>query len=362
MVITIGWGITSRCNMTCGYCYSKETRSLCADVSLTECKAFIDDNYQHIAAINYGTGENTLIDHWFELVEYVRKKYSHIRMALTTNGYLAESVKNDEYAEIVRSSIDEVDVSLDFGNRKLQNSIRKCSQSYDWVMETLSFCRSCGIPVTIVVVGLEDTLHLDNMAEIFEIAEAFGAMVRLNIYRPVIECGYEPPKLDTVIRFLDWVHEYHDICAISDPLFSAAFLGQKRVDPSGSCSFRVLPDGSICISTYLLTDAYRVGRITDPQALQRVAQTPLVLTTVNRTPPEECIECRLLNHCQGGAIDRRFLSYGTTSVRDPYCPKRWGFNDLPLRHYRLSGQDAVSIHDSYLPTMIFRPKTRQPAV
>ena len=71
----VGWGITNSCNMNCRFCYSKETRYSTNDISIENWKKFIDENHEYIDSINYGTGENSLNNDFFDFILYVREKY-----------------------------------------------------------------------------------------------------------------------------------------------------------------------------------------------------------------------------------------------------------------------------------------------
>ena len=61
----VGWGLTNLCNMNCVFCYSKQTRKETSELTITDWKKFIDENYDKIQTINYGTGENTILDEFF---------------------------------------------------------------------------------------------------------------------------------------------------------------------------------------------------------------------------------------------------------------------------------------------------------
>ena len=77
----IGWGTVSNCNMNCQFCYSKHRRKNSRDLGFSDWIRFIDENHEKINSINYGTGENTLKEDWFDLVAYIRKNYPQIRQA-----------------------------------------------------------------------------------------------------------------------------------------------------------------------------------------------------------------------------------------------------------------------------------------
>jgi MoaA/NifB/PqqE/SkfB family radical SAM enzyme len=70
---SVGWGLTNICNMNCKFCYSKETRIKSNNTTLEDWIKFVDDNYQYIDSINYGTGENTLCDDFFLLLLMLEK-------------------------------------------------------------------------------------------------------------------------------------------------------------------------------------------------------------------------------------------------------------------------------------------------
>ncbi len=145
----IGWGLTSLCNMHCAFCYSHETRERSDDISISDWIRFVDENYQQIDSINYGTGENSIIDDFFKFIEYVRDKYPTISQSVTTNGYIAQRInENPELKRIFLKSIDEIDVSLDFADREKHCSFRGQEYAYDWAIKTLSDLKETDKKVT----------------------------------------------------------------------------------------------------------------------------------------------------------------------------------------------------------------------
>lgn len=61
-----------------------------ANVGIKDWISFVDRNSENIDSINYGTGENSLLDDWYEFVSYVFKNYPDIKQAITTNGTMYE--------------------------------------------------------------------------------------------------------------------------------------------------------------------------------------------------------------------------------------------------------------------------------
>ena len=356
---TIGAGITSACNMNCPFCYSKNRRTTCAEVPVKLWIDFFNNNASVIKSINYGTPENTLCPDWYTLLKCIHDIDASIDQAITTNGTLFREIARDPAKEkIVRECISDVDVSLDYSNPMSHNEFRGHKNAYEMAIETLAYCQSSKKNTTIVIMGIEDNLSIENIAGIFEIAARYEALVRLNIYREVNRGSYlTPPSYQTLVRVFDWINEHHEICALDDPLFAACFTQNTRYeDSSGKCSLRILPDGGIYPSTYLIAPSYCIGNIASTKYLDELATHPLLNAIVD-VIPEDCRDCPVVDSCKGGALDRRMLRFGEAGKRDPYCPYNHG--DLPgSRSYETFSRNFSSVHDGYLPTLFFRPKVK----
>lgn len=351
----IGWGVTARCNMQCPFCYSRVARSTAQDAPLPVLKAFVDANHACIASINYGTGENTLAPDWFELLQYVHACYPHIGQALTTNGYLAPALERRPDREQVLAALEEVDVSLDFCDTR-HNAWRGHAQAHAWAVRTIGLCRQAGIRTTIVVLGHDETLDVENLDRIFDYAAALGCFVRINILRPSGDLALKPLSYAGLQRALDYVFGCHRLVALSDPLFAALVLGERVEDFSGKTSLRILPDGAITPSTYLVTPEWRRAHIDTARLDTEGFDSALAVDSTPGTMPAACDGCEVAGLCGGGALDRRVLWYGTLLERDPYCPYRHGGTPADWRPVGIPQRvPGPRIHDGYLPTLIFAP-------
>lgn len=353
--INIGWGLTNTCNMDCEFCYSKNARKEGKSCNIEQWKQFLDENYERIDSINYGTGENSLIDDFFYFVKYVRQNYPSITQSLTTNGYIYEKVKsNEEFMNIYQSSIDEVDVSLDFCDAKRHNQFRGQSHAYDWAIQTLKMLKKDNKKATIVVVGFEETMQKDNIDGIFKIAKEYNALVRVNIYRPVCEKKSINERFilsyETLVDALDYIHKKYKIVTLSDVLFGNLFTEQENItENTGIGSIRILPDGNICPSTYLIAKEQRSKYfITDKNVLEKLSFMEFEEAPI----PKECEECQYKEKCRGGVFDRRILWYHTLEKADPYCPVLLG-KEIPNKKYHVTKNGRTSVHEDYLPTMFF---------
>jgi radical SAM additional 4Fe4S-binding domain len=347
--------------MNCAFCYSKNVREEGKELGLTEWKAFVDDNDKYIDSINYGTGENSLSADWFKLVEYVKMVAPDILQGVTTNGYLSAAMaRNCEHEKIVDNCISDIDVSLDYFDSKKHNAFRGQVKAYQWVMDTLERFYGSDKLLTIVMLGTNDTLHINNVEGIMKIADKYNAKLRINLYRPT--GGVNPfsqafiPDYATILNAIRYMNENHKILSICDPLFNSILNGdmtQKEVDSSGSKSLRILHNGDITPSTYLISDNFRTRNIIEKDVLATLEFSEQMVWDKLVTPVT-CQACKYVEFCKGGALDRRYLWYDNINVQDPYCPYRKG-NGEPDFKIALDKEPFESIHYGYLPTMFFKP-------
>ena len=353
----IGWGPIAKCNMKCQFCYSKNKRQESNALNQKDWINFVDNNGMQINTINYGTGENTLSNEWFYLVKYIRQNLPEIRQSLTTNGHLAEALKNKTSLRSFIDGIDEVDVSLDFCHADNHNAFRGQPKAYEWAIKTLEICQYYGKPCTIVFLGSEINSALNNIEGLFSIAEKYGAILRMNIYRPTEGLNEKTRKFvikrETLLSILQYIDRHHRIIAMDDPLLSSWLTGKTISDPSGYNSLRILADGNITPSTYLIEKNFVIGNIKDNHVLSRLFMDNKLYSIAGKKTPKDCIGCLYEHSCSGGVIDRRWLWYGTLDRKDPYCPGIINANTMP--RLSVTNINFHSVHDGYLPTIFFKP-------
>lgn len=354
----IGWGTISNCNMNCKFCYSRFRRENSNDLKYTDWIKFIDENHDYINSINYGTGENSLSDDWFKLVDYIRQNYPQIRQAVTTNGYISEQLRKDiTKKQIVLNSIDEMDISLDFYEEEKHNEFRGQKKAYRWAIDTLKFCSENNIRPTIVCLGSALNANPENLEGIFKIADKYSSLVRVNLYRPTEGINNFTKKFilspEKLLELLHYINKEHKILSISDALYSSLLTETFEEDPSGIDSLRILADGDITPSTYLISQNYIVGNIKESDVLKKISQSKLFENIIKEVIPAECSECKYKGTCKGGVYDRRLLWHNTLDKKDPYCAYEPGQEDF--EKVSISKERFESVHHGYLPTMFFLP-------
>ena len=352
----IGWGFTAKCNMTCPFCYSAIARRDDYEIPLQSAKRFVDINADMIESINYGTGECALSENWASLAAYIRSSYPAIRQSLTTNGSIAKQIAAGMlHGNQFACMIDEVDVSLDFFEESKHNQTRGNSNAYRWALDTLELCNSNAITPTIVMVGYTETLGIRNLEGIFRLAGKYNAFVRINILRPLKGTKLPPPSNRQMHQALKTILQRYKVVSLCDPLFGAIYDPEQSSVPEKTNSLRILPNGMITPSTYLIEDRWFVESICNDILLSHLLDTEVFHQVMNAGVPDECCGCVYKDACGGGAVDRRILHYNSLSERDPYCPLREGCTmpeKTPLKHSG-RGDFRPTVHDGYLPTLIF---------
>ena len=320
----------------------------------TASKRFIDTNQSHISSINYGTGENSLSDQWFDLVEHIGNRHPHIKQALTTNGYISKACKDQRKYKIFKEHISEVDISLDFADSERHNRFRGNAEAYEMALSAFDLCKDSQKQTTLVFLSTTEVVDPNNLEELFEIANKYGTLLRSNIYRPTSGFNKVSERFileyKTLVDMIKWISINHKIIKISDRLLAAILFGQKAEDHTGISSLRILGDGSITPSTYLIGDEYRKYNISDNILFEDIGFRQYIEQDYI---PEFCQSCSVRDYCMGGVVDRRLLWYGTLRERDPYCPCRY---NQPTDSALIATPEFCefsSVHDDYLPTMFF---------
>jgi radical SAM protein with 4Fe4S-binding SPASM domain len=253
-------------------------------------------------------------------------------------------------------------VSIDFGFREKHNEFRNNSFVYDWAIKTLELFHEFKKRTTIVFLGTNETLEKSNICSLFELAQKYDSIVRLNLYRPIGGINQQTkkfiPKFEVIKQALEYICKHYKILSISDPLFSSIFTSEENVhaDSSGLSSIRILPDGSITPSTYLISNEFKKLNIQMKNVFEMLNKSEFK-NLIDRNIPQECVGCEYETKCQGGAFDRRYLWYKDFKKKDPYCPLEKG-KIVNIDKLKITlNSDFQSIHDGYLPTMFFSNNT-----
>lgn len=365
---TIGWGVTSRCDLACPFCYSKIARENIhghsADCNLEHARAFIKRNAQFIRSINFGTGESFLMPQFADILKMCKKFIPGVRVAVTTNGAMIDSKESHTAMSVWRDSIDELDVSLDFACPEQHNVMRGKENAWARAVATAELAKQLGMEVSFVMVGTPQTLASHNVAAMLSIANHFQVVLRINLYMPTTGDFSFAPTFDDLYQGLSTVSQWSEAVRTSDPLLLRMGFGESCIAPGHHLhSVRLLPNSLLSPSTYLTTRPWAQPVDMEHFLLSDVSKMPQMAKWLASSIPKECALCEYRNICQGGSRERRILWYDSLLHRDPYCPERHGSHFEQCKK-TLSGCSSTSIlswtgpqiHLDYLPTLVCRPK------
>src|SRR3989338_3392425 len=135
-VESLGIGLTSKCNLDCPHCYSK---NLIKDtITLSEVKQLLK-KFPQLKKVNFGTGESILNPDLNKIIDYFYQ--NQIKIGLTSNGLTI-----NQLSEEILKKIDEVDISLDFPIKKLHN--RWLGQGvFENALKAIKRCKDLSIEV-----------------------------------------------------------------------------------------------------------------------------------------------------------------------------------------------------------------------
>jgi radical SAM protein with 4Fe4S-binding SPASM domain len=360
----IGWGISNQCNMACKFCYSKNIRNKETRLYLDEGISFVEQNANNIESINFGTGEPTVVPDFFKLCAKLKKIAPNIKLGITTNGTLASAVKDPYNLFVFDRYITDIDISLDYCDANAQDKSRNYTGAFENAIETLKLCQKYHKNATVVSVMHRFNGFLDNIEGMLRIARLFGASYRINILRPIVDFEFVLPYILLKHVYTHLIYRYK-VESIADPLLASLVnIDCKQGDPTAKSSFRILPNGYITPSTYLLDSYWQSKRLDEIGSVDELHTNARFLEISNIELPEACSICTKKNNCHGGVIDRRWLWYQDFTQNDPYCPLRFGdtVDWMTLSDNVIFSDKRKSfVHDGYLPTLIFNPVVNQRA-
>lgn len=341
MKISLGIGLTTKCNCNCPHCYSRTGKD--EFINFEELKEFC--NVYEISSVNFGTGESIFHPDYFEILEYFNEK--NIKMSLTTNGYTA-SLMSDAQLKM----LNDIDFSLDFADEALHDSFRGANQ-FKLVLEQIERCKRLGVETSIAFCLLNRNCeHLESM---LKLTKELAINFRINIYKPVHTDKFTL-SYDEFWGSIKYLMANSKLISCSEPIVNVALRDNNCAPhghPCGQNSIRVKPSGKVVSCVYMNNGDVYLKDLID---FAKENNKDDVFTIINkgtcfeRVLPEECKDCEHKELCGGGCLSRRILS-GNNSY-DEYCfIKRNEQIEIP-HEWEETEKDLV--HSSYLCTLIVK--------
>lgn len=383
---TVGWGFSARCDLHCPFCYSSRVRlrTTHPEVGLAVAEQFLARNGPAIRSINFGTGESFLAPDFPQLLELCHRHASQARIAITTNGALADLAPLALMT--VARTLHECDLSLDFAQAEAHDRWRGKAGTWDRALRALELSREMGLQTSIVMLGAPQTLTAGNLRGMARLAEAHQVALRINLYMPTSgDMTFLPPS-KTIFELLLFLQEWSAAVRSSDRLLSH-LMGQSLADSHLARRFscRILPNGKASPSTYLLEPPWTVAATLDALDLAALPETTPFVRYAAPPLPDACRDCPEQTRCRGGSVERRWLwpmpiplapirsgSIKSGSIKsgsiesgadallnpDPLCPRLnpVAAVDLPrLASTPAPDWSGPTVHLDYLPTIVALP-------
>src|SRR3954452_21524445 len=168
---SLGLGLTNECKLSCSFCYRDPSRTDRLDIG--QVRAVIDAVPVH--SVHLGTGENGLHPQFREMLALLQRR--DVKLSMTSNG-LSVALLSDEELR----AFHDLELSLDYPTREEQDAQRGAG-NWDLVHAQAERCRRLGIGVTIIAVMMKS--NFDRLAGIAQVARAFDAPLRINVYQSV---------------------------------------------------------------------------------------------------------------------------------------------------------------------------------
>jgi len=359
---TVGWGFSARCDLNCKFCYSSRIRrdNHRPELDLKKAAQFLENNKNYISAINFGTGECFLAPDFPELLQLCKSIIPGVKIAVTSNGALIDASEEKDHYTIFAQTIDELDISLDSHQASIHDHWRGKNGAWKRAMSAISLGISMNFKTSVVMVGTQQFLNSHNLDGVIDICFSMGIPLRINLFMPTIDDFSFSPSFIQVIDNLNHLTKRTPLVRSSDRLTGTLIENYKpgnNLQQNHSC--RILPNGQISPSTYLITDPWTVEKDLEDLFLPELSDTDPFQAFTRAPVPLECQPCPYVENCQGGSIERRWLYYKNLNKKDPLCPfvENSPYKSLPLCSIppTTSPWNGPDIHLDYLPTIVAIP-------
>src|SRR6266508_84645 len=257
-----------------------------------------------VRSVNLGTGENGMHPEFRALVNYLRSE--PIKLTITSNGYSIEALADPDV-----TAFHDIEFSLDYPTEAEQDQQRGPG-NWRLIHEQAARCRRLGVSVTFIAVMMRS--NFDRLADIANIAKAYDAPLRINVYQSVRSDVYAL-TYDEYWRGFEALFARTDAIAIGEPLVRAMAGLPPRRGGCGVATVRVTPRATVQPCVYWPGGGAPLDLLLDLGA--DIADTNSFVAA--RSVPTACGGCSHVATCGGGCAGRRRLQ-DALDRPDPYCP------------------------------------------
>lgn len=296
----LGIGLTNECNLACAFCYRDASRV--DRLALEQVRAVLAR--LPVRSVNLGTGENGMHPDFGAMLAYLRAQ--PLKLTITSNGHSIEILDDRDV-----TAFKDVEFSLDYPTREEQDGQRGAG-NWDLLHAQAARCRSLGVPVTFIAVMMRG--NFDRLADIAQIAKAYDAPLRINVYQAVRSDVYALTYEEYWSGF-DALFAKTDAIAVGEPLVRAMAGMPPRTDGCGVATVRVTPRATVQPCVYWTGQGAPLDVLLELGS--EIVETEAFAAA--RAVPVQCGACAWRPTCAGGCAGRRKL-LDRLDRPDPYCP------------------------------------------
>ena len=337
----IAWETTRRCNLNCVHCRSSSELEIKGhpDFSFEQATKIIDDiaSYASPVLVLSG-GEPLLRNDIFDIARYGTGK--GLRMCLATNGTL---VTDDVCAEIKKSDIKMVSLSLDGARAETHDNFRSQHGAFDGTMDAINLFNTHDIPF--LVNSSFTVRNKDEIPEIYKLVKKLGATAWYMFM--IVPTGRGEDVMDELIpaelydEILEWHYsvEKEENELLMRPTCAPHYyriVRQKAKEEGTSFKRRNLKfstGGSKgCLAGQLICLIDVDGEVLPcsyfPKSAGNILQVPFKEIWENselflklrdfKGYKDECGRCEYVNVC-GGCRARAYAMTGDYLAQEPFC-------------------------------------------
>jgi len=330
--LSLGIGLTNKCNLNCPHCYSRGEEE--QFISISDIMK-LEQNLR-INSINFGTGESFLHPQFEQIIKLLHSK--GIKLSLTTNGYTVANMSDD-----LLQLFNDIDFSLDFPDEQKHNQFRQGNVTSD-IRKGIDRCKKLGVECSFATALMN--VNYNVIDKICALAQSLDINLRVNIYKPVHTNRFKL-SYDQFWDGITMLLQCSKLISCSEPIVNAV-LQNKTLDggsPCGKKSLRIKPNGKVSTCVYLQNTNTTINELIKAQ--QNTSNKSFDFEHLH-VIPEICRNCEYVTYCQGGCMARRFY-LGDVNKEDEFCFMSKG--NIPKLNVQWAEKKDL-VHSDYLCTII----------
>src|SRR5580658_9616453 len=319
--ICLTWELTYACNLACRHCLSSSGRRDPAELTPAEARSVIDElAAMQVFYVNVGGGEPMLRADFFDLLAYA---VDHgVGVKFSTNGTRLTRARAVQLA-----SMDYVDVqvSIDGATAEVNDDVRGVGSfaAAMAAMEHLAAADFGQFKISVVMTRR----NVDQLDALTEIAERYGAQLRLTRLRPSgrgADTWQElHPTADQQRDLYRWLLDRPDVLT-GDSFFHLSALGEPleglNLCGAGRVVCLIDPVGDVYACPFVIHPEFLAGNVRAPGGFGDVWRRSALFAAL-REPQSAgaCASCGAYDACRGGCMAAKFFTGLPLAGPDPEC-------------------------------------------